>query len=392
MTLTKQTHEENQERAYIAASRRSDRSIEARVESARRASEIHKRRTGKALKVTEKDVLAEEMYEEEEDELPAQYKNLNAHLHTGSTDFDARLQAYLANAVAFRKALSGVAKNRDKAGNVDFVNTRQLADHEALFPKHSDAWKDIVIPKATETSSSPFLPQGSAPTAVESKRNYSTPYDAKSSGLSSRRLSASQGSMEGMSYMGTLRASDLKPRTTVYRPAARHPSMPQPRPLDRQLTDSPEHDISNAGINYASLDRGSIDSNSSHSMSSPSVDISPFSSRLPANAIDMLLPWNQSQSAMQGYNVETNPFLYDGSLFHPRQQDTINATLLPPSSQKLATTMQSDQLQYMPQTFGMWSAGTPKDSGSRKLVEDNMWGNFIEDTSTLDAWDWNASH
>ncbi|TGZ80237.1 hypothetical protein EX30DRAFT_349676 [Ascodesmis nigricans] len=65
---SERTHEENQERAYIAASRRSDRSLEARVESARRASEIHKRRTGRALRVTEADVLNEEMYEEEEDD------------------------------------------------------------------------------------------------------------------------------------------------------------------------------------------------------------------------------------------------------------------------------------------------------------------------------------
>jgi hypothetical protein len=60
------THEENQERAYIAASRRSDRSIEARLESARRASEIHKRRCGRGLRVTEEAVMNEEMYEEED--------------------------------------------------------------------------------------------------------------------------------------------------------------------------------------------------------------------------------------------------------------------------------------------------------------------------------------
>ena len=67
--------------AYIAASRRSDRSLEARIESARRASEIHKKRTGRALRVTEQDVINEEMYEEEDDDLPTQYQRLNAHVH-----------------------------------------------------------------------------------------------------------------------------------------------------------------------------------------------------------------------------------------------------------------------------------------------------------------------
>lgn len=57
--------------AYIAASRRSDRSLEARVESARRASEIHKKRTGRGFRITEQDVMNEEMYEEEEDDISA---------------------------------------------------------------------------------------------------------------------------------------------------------------------------------------------------------------------------------------------------------------------------------------------------------------------------------
>ncbi|PSN62901.1 hypothetical protein BS50DRAFT_132385 [Corynespora cassiicola Philippines] len=93
---TERTHEENQERAYIAASRRSDRSLEARIESARRASEIHKRRTGRALRVTEQDVANEEMYEEEDDDLPTQYQRLNAHLHTSSLVFNRKLHDYLA--------------------------------------------------------------------------------------------------------------------------------------------------------------------------------------------------------------------------------------------------------------------------------------------------------
>ncbi|CAG5179596.1 uncharacterized protein ALTATR162_LOCUS9365 [Alternaria atra] len=93
---TERTHGENQERAYIAASRRSDRSLEARIESARRASEIHKKRTGRALRVTEQDVINEEMYEEEDDDLPTQYQRLNAHLHTTSVMFYKKLHDYIA--------------------------------------------------------------------------------------------------------------------------------------------------------------------------------------------------------------------------------------------------------------------------------------------------------
>lgn len=94
-------------RAYIAASRRSDRSLEARIESARRASEIHKKRTGRALRVTEQDVVNEEMYEEEDDDLPAQIRRLQsfAHLQTGSMEFNRRLQAYMSSQLGTRSAL-----------------------------------------------------------------------------------------------------------------------------------------------------------------------------------------------------------------------------------------------------------------------------------------------
>lgn len=330
------------------------------------------------------------MYEEEDDELPSQYKNLNAHLQTGSTDFDARLQAYLANAVAFRKALSGVAKNRDKANNVDFVNTRQLADHQALFPKHSDAWKDVVIPKKSTDSAvqsqSPFLPQGSLSLDA---RKFNQPYNPKSSGLTSRRMSASKGSAdttENMDNMGTLRASDLKPRSTTYQPAARHPSLPKPKLQERDNTPAfTDNSLEHAGINYASLDRGSLNRSSSSSDSTVFSDY-PFSSRLPANAVDMLLPWNQPAGTPGLYD---NAPYYDASLFHPKPQDTIDATLCGPSSQSEMPTPAYSE--YTPQSFSAWqnsSANQLKESSaSRKLVEDNMWGNFIEEPE-MNAWEW----
>ncbi|KAL1968918.1 hypothetical protein VTN77DRAFT_1279 [Rasamsonia byssochlamydoides] len=58
------TREENQERAFVAASRRKDRSLDARLESANRASALHKKRTGKALNITKEIVEKEAMYEE----------------------------------------------------------------------------------------------------------------------------------------------------------------------------------------------------------------------------------------------------------------------------------------------------------------------------------------
>ncbi|KAK4124618.1 hypothetical protein N657DRAFT_571628 [Parathielavia appendiculata] len=65
---THRTHEENQERAYIAASRRADRDIEHRIRSAMKASECRRKRTGRGLKITRQAVMGDEQYESEEDD------------------------------------------------------------------------------------------------------------------------------------------------------------------------------------------------------------------------------------------------------------------------------------------------------------------------------------
>ncbi|KAI5806350.1 hypothetical protein EDC01DRAFT_598839, partial [Geopyxis carbonaria] len=110
---SERTHEENQERSYIAASRRSDRSLEARVESARRASEIHKRRTGRGLRVTEADVLNEEMYEEEDDEFSHGYRNLG--IMMSGANIDRRFAAYYQHQIHMRNVISQAIQ--DQRGN-----------------------------------------------------------------------------------------------------------------------------------------------------------------------------------------------------------------------------------------------------------------------------------
>jgi hypothetical protein len=80
------------------------------MESARRASAIHEKRTGRALRITEADVINEEMYEEIND-LTTEYRRLNAHLQTQSADFDRRLLAYLSCQMATRQAVSNCWQN-----------------------------------------------------------------------------------------------------------------------------------------------------------------------------------------------------------------------------------------------------------------------------------------
>ncbi|KAK0625317.1 hypothetical protein B0T17DRAFT_269901 [Bombardia bombarda] len=131
---TERSHEENQERAYIAASRRSDRSLEARVQSAKMASDIHKKRTGKGFKISEEIVMKEEMYEEEEDDMPRQFRVLASHLQTGSSDMNNRLNAYLTNHVAMA-SMASMAREAEvnRLFAEQFPNIPQVAHQNSMY-------------------------------------------------------------------------------------------------------------------------------------------------------------------------------------------------------------------------------------------------------------------
>lgn len=130
---SERSHEENQERAYIAASRRADRSIEARVQSARMASEIHKKRTGKSFRITEDIVIKEEMYEEEDDDFPRSYRLLGPHMQTGSDEMNSRLEAFLTNKIAMSQyvARGGEAWEKENEINKLFAESFPNLDAQA---------------------------------------------------------------------------------------------------------------------------------------------------------------------------------------------------------------------------------------------------------------------
>ena len=70
-----------------------------------------------SLELSNSDYLAEfkspdkEMYEEGDDELPLQFRRLDAHSQTGSVDYNRRLAAYLTNHVAMRSAMDQMINN-----------------------------------------------------------------------------------------------------------------------------------------------------------------------------------------------------------------------------------------------------------------------------------------
>lgn len=139
---TERSHEENQERAYIAASRRSDRSLEARVQSARMASEIHKKRTGKSFRISEEIVQKEEMYEEEEDDFPRSYRLLGSHMQTASAEMNSKLEAYMSSRLAMSAYMSRMndswrENNINQMFAAAFPNLGQQAQHlgNGMFPE-----------------------------------------------------------------------------------------------------------------------------------------------------------------------------------------------------------------------------------------------------------------
>ncbi|CAO2656434.1 Nn.00g052370.m01.CDS01 [Neocucurbitaria sp. VM-36] len=171
---TERTHEENQERAYIAASRRSDRSLEARIESARRASEIHKKRTGRALRVTEQDVINEEMYEEEDDDLPTQYQRLNAHLHTTSVMFNKKLHDYIATQHGVRNMFMSQYQNPSYQ---QFGS--QFQANGGSFPQANNWLNPSMLPPQQFNSSTPQgfqQAQSYSPTSAQPQGFRQAPY------------------------------------------------------------------------------------------------------------------------------------------------------------------------------------------------------------------------
>ncbi|TKX24600.1 hypothetical protein C1H76_3209 [Elsinoe australis] len=216
---TERTHEENQERAYIAASRRSDRSLEARVESARRASEIHKRRTGRSLRVTEQDVVNEEMYEEEDDDLPMQYRRLTAHLQTSNAEFDRRLAAYLTNHVAMRTALGqAVNQNQGYPNAPQFAGQGQGAQMQPQSPftlQHMGPPQQTRSPTAYRQSLYP-LPQHGMKSGMHSRSaSIASPNELQNVNKHQFNVDARRSSVPHHAMPGTPGQQDNKQTTSI---------------------------------------------------------------------------------------------------------------------------------------------------------------------------------
>lgn len=110
----------NRERAHIAASRRSDRSLEARYQSALMASELHKSRTGKALRISHEIVAKDEMYEEDDFILPESRRWSPERIERTAM---SRTNTYIASLIAKRACVPNLSQQSQGLRISQFAQT-----------------------------------------------------------------------------------------------------------------------------------------------------------------------------------------------------------------------------------------------------------------------------
>ena len=98
------------------------------------------------------------MYEEEDDDLPIQYRRLTAHLQTQSPDFNRRLAAYLTNHVAMRSALEDSITSSYAQ---QYPNAPQFAHNHSVFQSPLMQQSPMQSPTSNQHRSAPYPTSGS---------------------------------------------------------------------------------------------------------------------------------------------------------------------------------------------------------------------------------------
>lgn len=408
-----------QSSAYIAASRRSDRSLEARVESARRASEIHKRRTGRSLRVTEQDVVNEEMYEEEDDDLPMQYRRLTAHLQTGSADFNRRLSAYLTNHVAMRSALDQAITNSYAQ---QYPNAPQFAHNQSMYPspfmahnmpqqQSPQAYGQPYPSPGTPSYRPSHQPRSSSGSAPQITPHYSpsltapSPVQQQIPQMDRRRTSGSSTKSSSHSPHGapatpqSLSGKPVFPQQTSNFDIKQEPQAPTPQQMKAPPQPSthqqqqPQQPFSMAGYtNFGPLTTA-LPMESQMLLGSALDPNDPFTSMLMAGSENMQQPYNFSSPAHQKPRMPTFP--YDGMSatlapsaldMSPRHQTygqlPTTMSSAPASAPACISTFEGSPLEFS--KGQMLAAGGNSSNGSGTVTPggfDAGWDSFINDTS-----------
>jgi hypothetical protein len=93
------------------------------------------------------------MYEEEDDDMPFQYRRLTAHLQTNSADFNRRLQDYLTTHMAMRSALANsyAMNGQQFPGNQQFANAMMFPS--PMLAHQQNQQQQLMQPSVMRTRS-----------------------------------------------------------------------------------------------------------------------------------------------------------------------------------------------------------------------------------------------
>lgn len=144
--------------AFVAASRRKDRSLDARLESANRASMLHKKRTGKALHITKEIVEKEAMYEEVDERY--QEKRLTL-LKAHTTQLEAQFHRHLMATMAMSRQQQQARISQ--SGGIQKMRTPSIGSAVDYFERHNHSMSIQTEAPISPTASSSTVPSPTSP-------------------------------------------------------------------------------------------------------------------------------------------------------------------------------------------------------------------------------------
>lgn len=304
--------------------------------------------------MTEQDVINEEMYEEEDDDLPFQYRRLTAHLQTGSAAFNRRLAAYLTNHVAIRSALDQAITDSYAQ---QYPHAPRFAHNAALtFP--SPMLPQQMAPPTPTTPVAPaavMTPGTPTPSSASAANYRQSPYPVPGTPAFRQRphmrtgsVSATQDATANPSIEGQSRPAAPKstPSTTdvprAEQPSAQVSASQKPQPLSEAPRESTqaEQTWSEAPLPHPSQQRhmqSTVDPIfASQQFMQPAIDWSLFCNDRPP-PLSMALP-TESQLLLGPALNPTDPLtsmFMAGSNAFPRPWEDVATSPLAKAAQKL---------------------------------------------------------
>jgi hypothetical protein len=329
--------------------------------------------------VTEQDVTNEEMYEEEEDDLPSQYRRLTAHLQTNSAAFNQRLSAYLTGQISVRSA---VDQYLSKPYAQQFQNPQQFQSSQPMYQ----------YPGMAHQFHPQIMHQSGSPTSMYRQTPYPMPnLHQRQAAMHGRSASIANPQMSSHKMQSPVLPDDEKRRMSLASvptsktaspdltptPISNSPSTPKPIPATSQTGFSQQQPLQPFQSQYNN--------------SSLNPDLPLFTTALPAES-QMLLG-----SALDPQDPMTSMFMA-GSQYIPNSYYNFDATLPPtlsvqlyPSFDGLNKTLAPSELemnlgldfQYAGQTSffdaGMRETtasgtGTPGGNDFNLFIDQDAWG------------------